>query len=72
MKKEKNTIDLGTLIRNACWFASILFIALRCTGVIDWAWYWLVMPIVGCWALGVLLLALVGIGSYILEDKEDG
>lgn len=40
---------------------TILFIALKLTGVIDWSWLWVLSPLWISFALGVTVLLIIGI-----------
>jgi hypothetical protein len=44
---------------------TLLFIALKLTGHIDWSWWWVLSPIAIQLTIGVLLIAL----AVILEKK---
>ena len=35
---------------------TILFVALKLTGVIDWSWWWVLAPLWGSFAIGVVIL----------------
>ena len=48
---------------------TILFIALKLTGVITWAWLWVLSPIwisIGLWLAIVLFIALIGAVGYLV------
>lgn len=53
---------------------TILFIALKLTGVIDWAWLWVLAPIwisVGLWLVAAIVgLLVVGIGLFFVWRSE--
>jgi hypothetical protein len=37
---------------------TILFVALKLTGYIDWSWWWVLAPIWGPMAFGILIILL--------------
>ncbi len=50
---------------------TILFIALKLTGVIAWSWWWVLSPIwisVGLVVLVLIGLAIVGLIVYLVGD----
>ncbi len=50
---------------------TILFIALKLLGYIDWSWWWVLSPIWGC-ALFIVLLIVGVIGAVIgIEVRQD-
>ena len=50
---------------------TVLFVALKLTGYIDWSWWWVTAPIWGgaSVALALALLGLTGFGAYKLYGK---
>lgn len=46
-------------MRNFAWLLTLLFIALKLTGYIDWAWYWVLAPIPITLLIGMIMLLLV-------------
>ena len=47
---------------------TLIFIALKLLGKIDWSWWWVLAPL---W-LGLGALAVVAIIVVIVENKKDG
>lgn len=45
---------------------TLLFIALKLTGHINWSWFWVLSPIIFVLGLTFLILSLVGI-TYLIE-----
>ena len=61
-KKEVKTVGIGF-----CDALTLLFIALKLCGVIDWSWLWVLSPI---W-ITFSLLAVIGIVILILTTVQD-
>ena len=68
MKQQNNTSSAGCLdIFMAA--LTILFIALRLTHVINWAWYWVLAPI---WAWIIIYIVFIVIGVWVTTRKYRG
>ena len=68
MKQQNNTSAAGCLDIFMAALA-ILFIALRLTHVINWAWYWVLAPI---WAWIIIYIVLIVIGVWVTTRKYRG
>ena len=68
MKQQNNTSAAGCLDIFMAALA-ILFIALRLTHVINWAWYWALAPI---WAWTIIYIVLIVIGVWVTTRKYRG
>lgn len=68
MKQQNNTSAAGCLDIFMAALA-ILFIALRLTHVINWAWYWVLAPI---WAWAVIYIVFIVIGVWVTTRKYRG
>lgn len=65
MEQQNNTSSAGCLdILMAA--LAILFIALRLTHVINWAWYWVLAPI---WAWIIIYIVYIIIGVWMISRK---
>ena len=65
MKQQNNTSSAGCLdIFMAA--LTILFIALRLTHVINWAWYWVLAPI---WAWIIIYVVYIIVGVWLITRK---
>lgn len=73
MNNEKSGVNWGKAVKELCWFLSVLFTALRAANVIDWGWFWLMLPIFASWTVGTLAAAALGIyvAQKMEEEKED-
>ena len=52
----------------------IVFIYLKITGIITLSWFWILCPIWGLFALGVILAIIIGIifiVSIIIDNKKE-
>lgn len=49
---------------------TILFIALKLTGVIDWSWFWVLSPILIPISIVVLVLIIIGMLTIITKMKK--
>ncbi|MDD5022197.1 MAG: hypothetical protein PHR82_08750 [Endomicrobiaceae bacterium] len=68
MKEEKSKASsLGKGIKELCLYISLVFCALRATGVIEWNWFWILSPIIISNAFAILILAAAGIA---LSNKK--
>ena len=54
------TISLGTLL-------TVLFVALKLTGVIHWSWWLVLLPFWGPIALGLVVVIIAGIAMLALN-----
>lgn len=61
MSEEKTTVKSSGI--GFLGLLTILFIGLRLTGFIDWAWYWLIAPL---WMPVALVLAIVIVGALVI------
>lgn len=62
MKQQNNTSSAGCLdILMAA--LTILFVALRLTHVINWAWYWVLAPI---WAWIIIYVVYIIVGAWLI------
>jgi hypothetical protein len=48
----------------------LTFVILKLTHVIDWSWWWVLLPFYGLLALAALLYAIAGL-MYLFESPED-
>lgn len=82
MKTQTNEPDYGaywTLFALTCGLTSLIFFALRFSGVIQWSWIWVFMPsmILGAVFMFVLIFAVVAVASdegddyYTTRDERD-
>jgi hypothetical protein len=64
-----STVVRGTSLST---LLTVLFVALKLTGVIDWSWWWVVSPIWISWGLFVVLFVLLLIAAvgYKLYKKR--
>ena len=74
MKKNKPvtvSLSISDRVFNICENLTLIFIALRIAGVIDWSIWKVLSPMIV--ALGVPLVAgiLLGIASWVKEKQED-
>ncbi|MDR3445970.1 hypothetical protein [Dyella sp.] len=46
---------------------TILFIALKLTGHVDWSWWWVLAPLWIGWAVVLAILALLGLAAVLLS-----
>lgn len=61
---EKSSSNTGGV--SGLTLLTLLFIALKLTGVIDWSWWWVLAPVWGVFAilLFIGLVILIGAGIY--------
>lgn len=52
------------------WVLAILFIALKLMRYISWSWIWVLCPIWGQFALGVVIVIFKGIADVIKDNKN--
>ncbi len=45
----------------------VLFIGLKLAHVIDWSWWWVMSPAIGCTAFVVVILIVFGLLSLLFE-----
>lgn len=53
-----------------CGALTILFIALKLCGTINWSWLWVLSPLWIGLAVGLVVLAIASIVSVILLNRE--
>lgn len=58
MNNEKSASEFAEALKELSWFVSLVFIALRACDVINWHWIWLLSPILGLWAIGIVLVLI--------------
>lgn len=61
-KQSSNGLGLGTVL-------AIVFTVLKLCGVINWSWWWVLLPVWGPVALIVLLLIVAGLCT-VAESKK--
>lgn len=63
MSKQSNGLGLGTTL-------AIVFTVLKLCGVINWSWWWVLLPVWGPVALAVVLVGgAVLIGALMSKGK---
>lgn len=50
---------------------TLLFVALKLTGYIQWSWVWVLSPLWITLSLGILLIIGIGAVVYYLKDQRD-
>lgn len=50
---------------------TLLFIALKLTGYIDWSWWWVLAPLWGGFAFVIFILACIVSGAILIEWRSD-
>ncbi len=48
MEKPKS-FNIITSIHGPCWIIGIIFLVLKLTECIDWSWWWITSPLLGCY-----------------------
>ena len=46
----------------------IVFLVLKLTNVIDWSWVWVISPLWIPFALGIVVIGIVGLTAAIIEQ----
>ena len=54
-----------------CGLLTILFIALKLLGYIDWSWWWVLAPLWAGFALFVVVVAGIIGGVWLVEARAD-
>jgi hypothetical protein len=49
---------------------TLLFVALKLTGCIQWPWYWVVSPLLIQMALGLVIVAVAALAVVVVEMLE--
>lgn len=49
---------------------TLLFVALKLTGLIEWSWWWVLAPSWGVFAIGLLGLAMQGAAWLLMNEQE--
>ena len=62
MKVQQNNTNKGI---GFCGLLGVAFIVLKLCNVIDWSWWWVLLPIYGPLALAVLVILIVFILSCV-------
>ena len=62
MSEQGNGLGLGSVL-------AIVFTVLKLCGVINWSWWWVLLPVWGPFAL-LLLLLLLGVALKVLADLK--
>ena len=65
MSKVKSTTAESVTLAN---LLTVLFVALKLTGHIDWAWGWVISPILVVVGLTIGLFSILGV-LKLVEDK---
>lgn len=52
-----------------CGLLLVAFVVLKLCGVIHWSWWWVTLPLWGPIAVGILLLAILGLLAVIGVSK---
>ena len=52
-----------------CGLLTIVFIVLKLTGVISWRWLWVLAPLWGSVALGLIFAIAIIVYAFIMERK---
>lgn len=47
----------------------VVFIVLKLTHVIDWSWWWVLLPLYGPMVLAIAVLLIVGLVALVLRKK---
>ena len=68
-KKEDCGLTALNMLKELAFLMSLMFVAMRACGVIEWEWYWLLSPILALAGVSVILLALLA-GAAIIEVNE--
>ena len=50
---------------------TILFIALKLTGVIGWSWWWVLAPLWLPWAVALSALAVIGLAVMFVKAADE-
>lgn len=62
MSKQGNGLGLGSVL-------AIVFTVLKLCGVINWSWWWVLLPVWGPFTL-ILLLLFIGVTCKVLADLK--
>jgi hypothetical protein len=60
-ESRSNGIGIGMIL-------FIVFLVLKLTGTIDWSWWWVTSPLWIPFALGGLVIGVIGIIAIIIEQ----
>lgn len=61
-KQNTNGLGLGTIL-------AIVFTVLKLCGVINWSWWWVLLPVWGPLALILLIIVVVGLCAVARSKK---
>jgi hypothetical protein len=50
-----------------CILLGVIFIVLKLVGVINWSWWWVLLPLYGGLVLGLIVVAIVVLMALLLE-----
>lgn len=67
MDKEKVNYNTGITFTG---LLTVVFIALKLTGVINWSWWWVLSPIWIPWTIAIILAFIIAI-IVAFRQKED-
>ena len=66
MSDKKVAVTVGP---NFLGLLTLIFITLKLTGYINWSWWWVLAPLWGSFAFGMLFVAVAMLIIYIRERK---
>lgn len=71
-KKENSAgASLGKALKETCHFLTLLFCALRACGIINWNWFWIMLPIFFSWIVALVALSAAGVIAFAVIKDDD-
>lgn len=62
---NSNRTNLGNVIKEVCYFLTLLFWVLRACGVIDWSWIWVMSPVIFLWTTILIGYGIIGVSMVV-------
>lgn len=59
-----------TAVTGAIWGVFIVFLVLKLTGVLDWSWWFVTMPLWVCWVFAFALFGIAGIVRSVSGGRK--